>query len=263
MILGHCSHIGSKDTPSQLFAKARNCQLWYGAERCYYCLGSCDRTFAASKYVKKSFTARDTVGGGAYVCGGCVAAMDESATIQLPDDSMRDKQKIRCYSWVVTRHVAVAATKAHRKWLLEQCLTPPRVPFVISISDSGQKHLLYRAVVCYSKAIVSVTLEGEQIHYEPMQLRQRVVLCNRISAVIGKPSLSATLSYMARMRLEESYQDDNVSEEWLSVCDSPLSRLAAWFALSKKEAQSEYSIGGPSPRRINDEGVQTTFGWSG
>jgi CRISPR type IV-associated protein Csf1 len=163
--------------------------------------------------------------------------MQEKAVIALPCGTVRTGQRIRCYSWVITETSAIAATKAHREWIFAQCMQPPPPPFVICLSDSGQKHLLYRAVVCHSQATVTVTLEGERIHYTPELLQNRRRICQRIAAVLGKPSLREPLTIQQQMRLVEYYQEPELLAEWLSVQSEPITRLATWLTPSREACQ--------------------------
>jgi CRISPR type IV-associated protein Csf1 len=229
-------------TASELFAACRGVEFRTGPHTCYYCLARCDDSYSSAEFVKSSFTSRDTVGCGDYVCAGCVAAMNEKSTITLANGEVRENQKIRCYSWVLSGSTAIAATKAHRDWLLRQCLVPPRPPFAIVISDSGQKHLLYRGRVSRSRDSVVVTLEGEQIIYSPDELQRRLQLCKRVAAAIGKPGLSVIPRPSALAKLIEHHSDESLPETWLKVREMPLTRLAIWFTPAKKECEIEYPI---------------------
>lgn len=226
----------------ELFATARGYAYSAGAEHCFYCGTSCDQSFTSAKYVKQSFTSRDTVCGGNYVCGGCVAALDEQATIELPTGEVRTGQKTRCYSWVFNRGRALAATKAHREWLVGVCLYPPEPPFVVCLSDSGQKHLLYRGKVCHSREVLTVTLEAEPITFRPQELTERMQLAKRIAAAIGKPSLAEPLSLNQQMGVINYHGlgVEPVLNAWLAVQNQPLSRLAGWFCPAQKECKLEY-----------------------
>lgn len=223
-----------------LFAAARGYPYYSGDFRCFYCGSQCGPQFSSAHFVKDSFTSRDTVCGGDYVCGGCVAALDERATITLPDGAVRESQKTRCYSWIVANGKATAATKAHREWLLSVCLNPPAPPSIVCLSDSGQRHLLYRSVVNYSQERIVATLEADRVAFTPPELATRLVLCKRVAAALGQPALSESLSPSAQVRLIEHHDDETVLTDWLAVREQPLTRLAAWFCPPKKECEREY-----------------------
>jgi len=227
-------------TAPQLFAVCSGLSVRLGNHRCYYCGGACDGANLAAAHVKDSFTSRDTICGGAHVCDGCLAAMDETADITLADGQQRAAQRVRCYSWIIGAQRAIAATKSHREQLLAACLAPPAGEYVICLSDSGQKHLLYRAVVGRSRERVTVTLEGEPVHFAPRELADRLTLVKRIVAAAGKPALAEPLSYGAGMRIIDHTGDETLPTQWQAVRDEPLSRLAAWLAPAKEECANEY-----------------------
>lgn len=207
---------------------------------CFYCGGRCDDTHAASDIVRPTFTALDTVTRSPWVCQGCVVAMAEGIDITTIDGEVKRNQKTRGYSWIATKRTRTACTKAHRQQLLEACMQPPSPPYAICISDSGQRHLLYRTPVCWSQDIVTVTLEGEVVTYEPTRLWARIDLCKRIAAATGKPALKEQLSAQSQMRIVEHYGDDASLAAWLAMQNEPLSRLAAWLCPPKEECISEY-----------------------
>lgn len=211
-----------------------------GSQRCFFCAGLCDETIAAADFVKSSFTGLDTVTLSRFVCAGCVASQDEDATIVLPDGETRTGQKTRGYSWVFDHHKRTACTKAHREWIMQQCLNPPETPYVICLTDSGQKHLLYRAVVCCSRDRITATLEGERIDYSPAELTGRMRICRMIAAATGKPALKETLSPQSQMRIVEHHESEEPLAAWLAVQNEPLSRLAAWLCPAKEECLNEF-----------------------
>lgn len=213
----------------------------FGGERCYYCGGRCGREHAAKDIVKDSFTARDGVTLSDWVCGGCVVAMAEGIDITLIDGTVKSNQKTRGYSWIVTAADRKACTKAHRVEILDACLSPPDPPFVICISDSGQRHLLYKCLVNHRIDSMTVSLEGEPITYHPTRLAARLELCKRIAAATGKPALKEPMSVQTQMRICEYYDDDGSTvAAWLRVANDPLSRLAAWLCPPKEECANEY-----------------------
>jgi len=230
------SFVHRPHTASQLFA----CVAPIGNETCFYCGGACEPLYLASKVVKKSFTGLDTVTLSDWVCTGCVEAMNEKADIVLLDGSQRSGQKVRGYSWVITAAGRRAATKSHREQLLKLCVDPPKPPFVICITDSGQKHLLYRAVVNASRDVVTVSLEGESITYEPSQLVERIELCKQIAAATGKPAMKEPMSPQSQMRIVEHFESEHVLSSWQQVQNEPLTRLAVWLCPAKDECLIAY-----------------------
>jgi CRISPR type IV-associated protein Csf1 len=225
----------------ELFAVARRYEYARGPHRCFFCGTPCDERFRSERFVKESFTSRDTVCGGDFVCGGCVAALDEQAEIRLPDGTIRTGQKTRCYSWVASGAGAVAATKAHRQYLLSACLHPPAPPFIICLSDSGQKHLLYRSAVCFSRTVVTVTLEAQRISFHIDELAARYRLVVAMAAAVGKPALESPLTFRQQMTAIEMHETEAYLSQWQRVRSEPLSQLALWFCPGKKECLLEYN----------------------
>jgi len=223
-------------TTPQLFAGVEPS----GCERCFYCAGQCDDSHLASDIVKPTFTGLDSVTLSRYVCRGCLVAMAEGIDITNASGELKTNQKTRGYSWIVTRNARIACTKAHRVQLLNACLVPPTPPYAICISDSGQRHLLYRTPVCWSRDRVAVTLEGEAIAYDPPQLAARIEVCKRIVAATGKPALKEPMSTQTQMRIIDHYDRDNELVAWLAVEREPLSRLAVWLCPAKEECEREY-----------------------
>jgi CRISPR type IV-associated protein Csf1 len=244
-------------TATQLFAGVGPS----GTETCFYCGGSCEPIHPAKEIVKSSFTGLDTVTLSDWVCPGCVAAMQEKMEITLVDGQIRTGQKIRGYSWVITDSQKLACTKSHRAKLQELCTNPPQPPFVICLSDSGQKHLLYRAVVNLSRDRVTVTLEGEVITYRPTQLIERIELCKMIAAATGKPAMKEAMTPQSQMRIVEHFESEEVLAAWLDCFSEPLTRLAVWLCPAKEECRDEYpAVTQPEPH-AKHRSAATTPGW--
>jgi CRISPR type IV-associated protein Csf1 len=136
----------------------------------------------------------------------------------------------------------MAATKAHKDWLLSVCQNPPEPPFVVCLSDSGQKHLLYRSKVCFSQDVVTVTLESEPITFQPEALAERLRLAMQVAAAVGKPALVEPLSLNQQMGVLNYHglSVESVLTEWNAVQSQPLSRLASWFCPAQKECRNDY-----------------------
>jgi hypothetical protein len=210
------------------------------SERCFYCAGRCSQQHRAADVVKSSFTALNTTTRSAFVCAGCVRFMSEDVTVTLPTGETRPDQQSRLYSWVHLDGQTIGATKAHREWLSTLCLMPPQPPFVICLSDSGQRHLAYMARVCYSQEQVTVSLEGELIQYRPEQLQARLQLMKQIAAATGKPALLDPITPQTAMRVIDYYGHDYICTAWCDVQAEPLTRLAAWLCPPKEDCQREY-----------------------
>lgn len=244
-------------TATQMFAAEQQS----GDSTCFYCGGKCDRSHSSRKFVKPSFTALDSVSLSDWVCRGCVVAMGEKATITLADGEIREGQKVRGYSWIITGSRRTACTKRHRQAISDSCTEPPPAPFVICISDSGQKHLLYRAIVNHIRDVVTVTLEGEAITYRPDELTARIELCKQVAAATGKPALKSEMSPQSLMRLVEYHDSDNVLAAWRDCFLEPLTRLAAWLCPPKAECEIEYPAITTANADHKHGRAQATFSW--
>lgn len=258
-----------KLTASQLFAAASDIPTGTGPNQCYYCGGVCGAEFSRKQYVKDSFSDTDLVSrpGSDHVCSGCVAVLQEKADIVLIDGEHRSGQKVRNYSWIVTdKTVPLAATKAHRERICQVLLNPPEPPFVLCVSDSGQKHFLpHISRVCHSRRFVTCNLDGEIIVYEPAKLLLRYSLTMQLVAVLGGPVLrgGGLLTVTQAMAVLDYHQSETLVDDWNKCCGDSLTRLALWVTPSKPECEIAY------PRReyrpaaaVVAGGVQATFGWT-
>jgi CRISPR type IV-associated protein Csf1 len=241
---GYTAPMPSVISVPHLFAAAHGI-VCAGDLRCFFCGAPCDGSRPSSQYVLDSFTGRNGVPcpGSPAVCEGCVLCLREDAVVPYHDGEHRHvtKAATRMHSWVITEGRAVAATKAHMAWLRSVCLAPPPPPYAIVLTDSGQKHLLYRGVVCRSVDVASVTLEELRIDYRPHELVDRLELCKRLVAATGKPALAEPPAIRMLQSVTEYHPDGEVfADTWRAVWCEPLSRLAAWLSPAKEEAQREY-----------------------
>jgi len=149
--------------------------------------------------------------------------------------------RVRCFSWVITAQQAQAATKADLAYLRNVCLNPPPPPCAIVLSDSGQKHLLYRGVVNHARDPLTVTLETERITYWIAKLRTRLSLCGHLIAATGKPALSEPPDARLGMAVIGRYRDGEAFiNQWQYVWQEPLSRLASWLSPPKEVCERDY-----------------------
>ena len=218
-----------------------------GPQKCYYCAAPCDGTYPTSTYLKDSFTGLSGVPcpGSKSVCAGCVLCLREECRIAQLDGTFRDATvaAMRGYSWVITATSAKAGTKAHMDHLRAVCLTPPEPPFAVVLSDSGQKHLLYRGAVNFTRTTARVSLEEEVIEYRPEDLASRLSLCEKLVAATGKPALEEPVGVSFALALSRHFPDGvELTEEWHQVRTEPLSRLAAWLVPNKERCLAKYPI---------------------
>lgn len=212
-------------------------EIEQGSCRCAYCGGRCDDSAPASKFVLPSFTARDSLSGGTHVCFGCRLAMDERADVTLIDGESRAAQKTRLYSWFVPRPgERIAATKTHREQLAAIVLDPPEPPFLLSIALSGQRHVLYRSRVALDRREYPINLEGEPIYVTRQAIADRLDLCRRLVACLGKPALDGELDFGRMLALGQPDAIED-AERWNAVRDEPLSRLALFICPKKEDCR--------------------------
>lgn len=245
-------------TVPALFAYAHGKQPREGPHMCYYCGAKCTDEHKGKVYVKSSFTGRDGVRapGSDYVCDGCVMCLEEKADITTHDGKVRTGQKVRGYSWVLTKTNAIACTKADMAFLREMCLNPPEPPFCILLNDAGQKQLLYRSPVCYSRGTVTIQFETDTITYRVCYLTDRLRLTKQLVAATGKPALKEQPTEGMAIRLYDHFGDDfeHLFTQWERVWQEPLSRVAAWLCPAKEECLIEY------PARTVNSGVSPKTG---
>lgn len=229
----------------QLYAMAHGVQC-DGDQSCFYCGAPADGSHRTSDYLKPTFSGLNDVAcpGSSVVCSGCVLALRDTAVVEMLDGQQRDMKRIavRAWSWLVTPTRALAASKAHLSELRGLCLEGPgEQPWGLCLSDSGQKHLLYRGVVNRGGPVWTVTLEGQRVDYRPQDLQSTLGLCGRLVAAGGKPLLAGPVSDRLAVLTIGRYRDgEQLLVRWDRVRDEPLSRLALWLSPKKEDACVEY-----------------------
>lgn len=231
-------------TPSELFLGKKS----KGTHKCYYCGADCGEQYKVSEYVKDTFTNRDIVKypQSGYVCEGCMASLGEGEDDMLMIDGTikhRENKRGMCprmYSWVLTKDKRLAATKAHIKQLREIIINPPEPPFAIILADSGQKQLIFRAPIALDRNVYALLLEDEKIDVDVELLKHRLDMALPVCAALGKPALTGDISFSSYTRFMDYAGDITPLDNWLSVRNEPISRLAAWLCKSREDAQNEY-----------------------
>ena len=222
--------------PTQFFAKRETS----GNNNCYYCGADCGNEYRSKGYVKPTFTNRDIVSdrNSEYVCENCVLCFSEKCnSINLARQETREAQSIRTYSWIITADEKIAYTKAHFHLLKEVVLNPPDPPFMIVLSDSGQKHLIFRSKVAYEKDNFPVSLEDEIIYVKRELLKCYFEVLEPIIAACGKPLLKNTDQNLQKitMIVYKTFEEAETFIENLLQCkDKSLLKLATWLSKNKE-----------------------------
>lgn len=211
-----------------------------GESHCFYCGAQCGPEHPAARYVKPTF---NDWGIAAYpnsevVCNGCVIALDEKRPMPGKDKP----QKVRNYSWLLTPSEALPMTKADLARMRGLCIAPPEPPFALILATSGQRQLIFRAPVNHGIDTVAVQLETERMAFKPRQLADRLDLCIRLCAALGKPALPAAWSVGYALRLAEYWPQDfhPLIADWLHVSGEPLSRLAVFLCPNQEVSRREH-----------------------
>lgn len=213
-----------------------------GKNKCFFCGDFCGDKYTTKTYVKKTFMNRDICAFpfSKFVCVSCVSCFSENTLIRLCDGEIREKQRIRTYSWVIEEKNKTAYTKKHIKELREKILNPPEPPFVIILADSGQKHLIFRAKVNLEKDNFYVSLEEDIIKVNIEKLKYYLNACIPLIAACGKIlikqfeynlcSISILIEKMFRGETE------NIINNFLKCSDKQLLKLAVWLSFNKEES---------------------------
>lgn len=226
-------------TASRLFAKDS------GTESCYICGCPCGRNIATKDFIKQTFTNRDIVinPAGEYVCNGCVLSMREKFDLTLCDGEKRINQRVRLYSWVLTESTQTAASKAHLDFLLKSVIQPPDPPFAIILSDSGQKHLVFRGVVNYSREVYIVSLEDSHYEIRRSELTSILTVCKKIIAAVGKMArtkIDTPYGYKSIMAFYGVAEAEKILSEWDAIKYNPAINVIWWLAPNKEKCENEF-----------------------
>lgn len=208
---------------------------------CYYCGKVCSDKYHIKDFVKKTFTNVDIVcyPGSKYICEECYYFFNSNSEIIMIDGEKRIGPP-RLYSWIITNDKKIAATKKHIKELRDIVLNPPELPFRIILSDSGKKNLVFRAKLARIKNNYPVQFEEEIVYVNIEELKNRLLLADKLSAAIGKIAILNCDEISYAITIYNYYNNLNDYEKWLKIYRQPLSRLASWLAKNKECASNEY-----------------------
>jgi CRISPR type IV-associated protein Csf1 len=211
-----------------------------GTKKCMLCGASCTDEHTTKKHIRPTFTdySSAAVLGSEYICAGCVWSLTEGADIELIDGEKRTNQKPRSYSWLVTKDKKIAMTKAHKAYIRDLLLTPPSPPYAIALSESGQKHNLYKTDVSLSDTVPTVSIEGKNITYSVEALTARLEFVESITTLIGIPAYGS-FEINTLINIPASLID-----EYILTAREDLTQLALYFCKGKIKIEKDVTENG-------------------
>jgi CRISPR type IV-associated protein Csf1 len=225
-----------------------------GKYQCAFCGIDCDDEFNKSNYIGDTFTNHNELiaPGSDYVCSGCVESLKEKNTLNC-NWEIRISQRMRAYSWILTKENQIAYTKAHISILRDTCLNPPEPPFSICISDSGKKHYLFRTPVAFSRDNFPVMFEEIIYIVNTKRLSEIINFLKPIIAASSKKYINESTNYSLLSSLSQMFSLDecvNILNQLKIIQRDSLYKLALWLSPNKEDCKNEFE-------NNNTAGVQT------
>jgi len=208
---------------------------------CFYCGNECNQNNSIKEFVKKTFTNYDLVKGPSskFVCEECVWAFGSKSKIAMNDGEIRSGSP-RNYSWLITEKNKIAYTKKHVKELRSLLFSPPKTKFKLILSDSGQKHLIFRMDWANSQDNFYIQFEEEKVLINIEKLKYYLDITDKLSAAIGKVALLKCTDIKFAVTIEKYYGHLNEYEKWIKIYTTKFAKLAVWLTKNKKESQNEF-----------------------
>lgn len=214
-----------------------------GKHSCFICSAPCGEDFPTSKYIAKTFGNRDSVfrPSSPYLCGGCISSLQEKITIKMPDGEVRENQRVRLYSWIITKTWKQAYTKAHINLLREFILNPTEVPFAVALADSGQKHIVFRTRINNSLTDYTISLEEDLILVNKKRLNDLMDWLKYPISCLGKIAITQPLTMNHYISIEEKFglkEMENIIKRLDIERKTQMFKLAVWLSPNKEECDN-------------------------
>lgn len=223
-------------TAPMLLATAWGEQESGEGERCFFCGAPCGQGDRVKLTASFSDWRNVACPDSEFRCVGCALAMKEKW-----DRPGADKpQKMRNYSWVIYEDQALSFKSSEAPAMLPHLLRPLSTPFSVAVSKSGQRHLLFRTAVNYTREAIDVRMDDEPVTYRPTELLSRVRLAAELIPYVGRTRLFDGIPLAGKV-LKMSLEQVVKTGEWNSVVGEPLSRLAA--TVCPKDGDLSYAEG--------------------
>lgn len=143
-----------------------------------------------ASWVKPTFTDYDKLVKGNIVCEGCLFYFQE-ASAELARVTGKDKpQRMRNYSHFVKAGEWTPLSKGDKQKMQDMLLIPP-FPELAAIADSGQKHIVFRAIKNPVGSNAGwVQFEEQSIYVLPSDLRALLGVTEALYAVFSKSEIA-------------------------------------------------------------------------
>jgi hypothetical protein len=213
---------------------------------CRFCGGN-GTGLAFDNWVRDTFTDLDKLLPGTVVCGACLVWFDEQSE-ELARRVGKDKpQRMRNYSHFVVGGHWEPLSKGNKARMAELlCRTP--FPELAAIADSGQKHIVFRAVRNPQGGQSGwVQFEEQRLWVDPVALRSLITSIERLYVVFSKSEISGA-DYSPNRILKFGVTEWRCEEQKLKAWrGQPIFQLAIFLAQRKDgENGREPSEGGGS-----------------
>lgn len=178
-----CLGMGDYPPPEPEVKRGRAARARYGPDAaCWLCDGETDGVgWWRDTAIPSTFTNHNQARclTSESLCQPC-AAMASKATWERyvaahPEKGLKTGHAMswRCYSHVFSPSIPGGHDSPNRARWRQWLLDPPDPPFLFVVAESGQKHLIFRARIAYSRDRFPVQVEEDRIFVD----RQRLALC--------------------------------------------------------------------------------------
>jgi CRISPR type IV-associated protein Csf1 len=184
--------------------------------------------YPRDKIIKPTFTDADLAKApwSDVVCDACAWALS--------------RRELRNYSIIATENTLLHPSKAE---LRDALLKPPEPPFLITVAESGQKWLHFKASISYTQKIFTVQFDDLQVRVEPQPFASILEAVERMLAVFSKAEI-ASGDYQVHRIQEFGMELFESSEEVLRpIRASAVFRLALHVAAIPKREKRKKEAG--------------------
>lgn len=204
-----------------------------------------------SKWVKPTFTDLDKVGRGDIVCNECLFYFDDQSTILAARVGKDGTSKMRNYSHFIKDGHWTPLSKGN-KAEMQRLLLDGALPELAAIADSGQKHIVFRAVRNAPNSTTGwVQFEEKRIYLQQGELRKLLADIEYLYVTFSKSEIESG-SYFGNRILQFGIERFLAAESAIKdKRGSALFLLAIFLAQKVDDGQSDDGAGAGLPANGN------------